>query len=550
MNSDTDEIKNRIDIVEFISEYVPLKRAGQNYKAPCPFHSEKTPSFMVSPQKQIFHCFGCGEGGDIFGFVMKYEGMDFREALEFLAGKAGVQIRKQDPGQQGVKQKLKAIQNEAMEFFAEHLARSGDALGYLKDRGIKEAAIEDFSLGHAPPGWHNLHEHLKGKGYEKQSIMQSGLVATGEKGAYDVFRNRIIFPIFDMQGELIAFGGRALGDGQPKYLNSPDTPLFRKSENLYALNRAKEGIRDKNYAIVVEGYMDAIMCHQYGIMNVVAPLGTALTEGHLRKIGRLVDNVLLVFDGDRAGTAAAKRSLPLITAHDMRAKVLLLPDGQDPDSILLDHGPDHLRKLIGTAFSPMEFLLNRQGAERLSAINDAVETVSKAKDPIFRDELILELSERSGINERSIREKLNTYKKTGSHSADRPRERPYDGETLLLSAAVSVPGKAEDIIEKLSLDEIKNPLIKDLLGKIAKQGRTPDSLMGSEGTDEERALLTKLSINPGFDIENIDRNIDDCIRTITRKRMDEEIRTAEMAGDLKLLKRLTSERQKLIQGAT
>jgi DNA primase len=325
MGSDLDEIRNRLDIVELVSDYVTLKRAGQNYKGLCPFHGEKTPSFMVSPQKQIYHCFGCGAGGDVFSFIMKYEGMEFRDAMELLAKRAGVELKGIDKGQQGQRQALRTIQAEAMSFYMAHLERSEAASRYLSERGVGEDTRKAFSLGYAPRGWQELYNHLRKKGFKEPFIMQSGLIAKGSKGPYDVFRERIVFPIFDIQGEPLAFGGRIIGNGQPKYLNSSDTALFKKGEILYALDKAKEGIREKGNVMVVEGYLDAIMCHQYGINNAVAPLGTALTSGHLRKIGRFTGNLLLVFDGDQAGKAAAMRSLHMVVEHGMRARVLMLP---------------------------------------------------------------------------------------------------------------------------------------------------------------------------------------------------------------------------------
>jgi DNA primase len=369
-----------------------------------------------------------------------------------------------------------------------------------------------------------------------------------------------------VHGEAIAFGGRVLGDEMPKYLNSPDTPLFKKRETLYALSRAKDGIREKGYAIVVEGYLDAIMCHQYGFTNTVAPLGTALTEGHVKKLNRLAGNLLLIFDGDAAGIAAAKRSMPLVLNQGIRTKILLLqkgedPDkilllqkGEDPDSILKARGADHMKNLIAGSSTPVEFLLKVQGS-RLEATNEAIEIISVINDPVLRDELILELSERTRIGERSIREKLNRYRRTGSHISQRPKSRPYDEETLLLSAAIALPDKAAEIADRISIDDIRNPAVKDLLKKLGVEGQSVEALM-STGSEEEKNLLSMLSVKPGFDILEVDKNVEDCLKQITKRHMDneikrvnEEIRSAEMAGNLKLLNRLLSERQRLIHGA-
>lgn len=545
-----DDIKSRLDIVEVISDSVALKRAGQNYKGLCPFHQEKTPSFMVSPQKQIFHCFGCGAGGDIFGFVMKHESLSFREALRLLANRAGIQLKSYGTGS-GDRDSIKAMQKEAMGFYVETLNRSGTAKAYLKDRELTEETQRSFSLGYAPPGWHQLYDRLKAKGFKDPLILQSGLVAAGNKGAYDIFRARIMFPIFDIHGGVIAFGGRVMDEAQPKYLNSPDTVLFKKGEALFALDRAKDGIRKTGYVIVVEGYLDTILCHQNGIGNVVAPLGTALTAGHLRRLGRFTDRLVVVFDGDEAGVAAAKRSLPLILEHGLRAKILLLPEQEDPDSILRARGPEYLRELLESVSSPVDFILKSSNAEKVDTIKEAIEIISKVKDPILRDEFIMELSDRTGTRELTIREGLKGLKRDLKPVRNRPAATlPYNEEHLLLSAVIHAPEKAEKILEKLRIEDMKDSMVREILGRIRSiKGRlNPDSLLGVAETDDERGLISRLSLQPGFDTSVVDKNIDDCIKKITKRQIDEKIREAEKSGDLKLLNCLLTERQQLIRG--
>jgi len=324
MNSIVEDIKLRIDIVDLIAEHVDLKRAGQNYKGLCPFHSEKTPSFMVSPSKQIFHCFGCNKGGDIFSFLMSSEGMTFQEAVSYLAQKAGInlEVRSLPPnvfigGQKpapagfkqgleirsGIKESLFAIYKEALIFFHNNLKFSKQTISYLNERGLNNETIEKFSLGYSKNEKDSLFNHLKSKGFTVEHIKTSGIVNANEHGIYDFFRDRLMFPIFDLQGRGVAFGGRIMSllKNAPKYINSPDSIIFKKGDLTYGLNIAKNSITQKGYAIITEGYMDVIMCHQYGIANAVAPLGTALTPGHLKKIKRFTDKVLLVFDGDAAG---------------------------------------------------------------------------------------------------------------------------------------------------------------------------------------------------------------------------------------------------------
>jgi DNA primase len=539
-----EEVKARLDIVEHISDYLPLKKAGHNWRGLCPFHPEKTPSFMVSREKQIFHCFGCGAGGDIIGFTMKQEGLTFPEALRILAKKAGVELVL-DPRAQGEREALKAIQWEALRFYQAALERSKEAKAYLKKRGVTEDSKKAFSLGWAPHGWQGLHEHLKGKGHKDPMLLKSGLFASGNKGLYDAFRERIMFPILDLHGEAIAFGGRLMGEGQPKYLNSSDTPLFKKGETLYALEKAKEEIRKRERAVVVEGYMDAIMCHQAGIANTVAPLGTALTAGHLKKLGRYAPRLVLVFDGDQAGLAAARRSLPLIFEHEMRADLLALPKGEDPDSVLRQRGREHFMALLEGAGSPVKFLLENSR----DPVNEAVGVIAKVRDPILRGEFIMELADRTGRNEGDIREKIGMLRRGGP--APEAGAEPYlkggqDEELLLLSTAIQAPERIPDIMDRVPLGELRDGLIREIFEKLST---LEGSLQGAHLTEEERSLVSRLSLHPGFDVENLDRNMEDCIRRITRRRYDERIKAAEKAGDLKLLSRLLTERQRLMQEA-
>jgi DNA primase len=302
----------------------------------------------------------------------------------------------------------------------------------------------------------------------------------------------------------------------------------------------------------VEGYLDAIMCHQHGISNAVAPLGTALTAGHLRKIGRFTGSLLLVFDGDQAGTAAATRSLYLVVEHGMRANVLVLPEGEDPDSILKNGGAERMSELMDKALTPIEFLLRTHG-EKFKATKEATAMISGTRDSILRSELIMELSDRTGINERDIREELSRHKKGIRQQPVQAGKRSYDEEILLLSAAVAVPEKAGDILERISVADIKDTLISGLLKKLTEGGLSPEVIVGTEGTEEERALLTRLSIEPGFDIDNVDKVVDDCIKKMALRRLDEEIEKAKTAQKTDKLAeeidRLTKKRQKLLQGA-
>lgn len=547
-----DEIKSRLDIVELVSEYVSLKRSGRNFKGLCPFHSEKSPSFMVNPERQMFHCFGCSAGGDAFAFVMKYENLTFPETLELLAKRTGVEIRKQSPKQQGERQRLRAMQQEALRYFQQALPRDKNVLQYIAQRGITQASVEKFSMGYAPDGWHNLRDHLRHLGFGEQETIRAGLVAAGQKGSYDIFRSRLMFAINDIHGDPIAFGGRILGDGQPKYLNSPDTPLFNKSETLYALDHSREGIRRAGRAAVAEGYLDAIMCHQHGLDFVVAPLGTALTQGHLRKLARYTEEVVLLFDGDAAGIAAAQRSLPLIIEGNLRASVLLLPEGEDPASLLQKEGTAALEALLERAMSPVAFLIERSGSER--ARQEAIELIARVQDPVTRDALVLELSERTRISEHAIREKLMTYRRTGEHGGQKTAIKSYNEEIFLLSAALHKPEVLEGICERISLAEISDPVVRSILESMREgaQDADDDSVQDGEAagplrlakTDEQRALLTRLMVEPGFDADDLSGIVEDCLKAIARKGLAHRIREAEEAGDWVLLKELLAEKMR------
>jgi len=546
-----DDIKSRLDIVELVSDYIELKKAGQNYKANCPFHSEKTPSFTVSQSKQIFHCFGCGAGGDIFGFVMKYENLDFQEALKMLAKKAGVQLSgyRFEDGLSERKERLYVIQKEALNTFTGNLKKSKTAIAYLDKRGVSHEMVEAFSLGYADRGRKVLYDHLRAKGLDDSLIIQSGLVFTGESGLHDAFKKRIMFPIFNIQGDAIAFGGRAIDDSMPKYLNSPETLLFKKSETLYGLNVAKDEIRKKGYVMIAEGYLDVIMCRQHGFLNVVAPLGTALTTGHLQKLGRFTKKVLLVFDSDAAGIAAAKRSLSILYEHGFRSKVLLLPERDDPDSFLRKNGSRAFQIKLSKSESMVDFILRLKG-DKADNIRTAIGIIDNAKDLILREELFKELAEKSGIRESVLRGETKKYEQRAGISRTPAAAKTagffYDEEVLLLSAIVAFPDRAPYIFDNLNIDRVCNPVVRQIFQEIKPLAdRLNMNTMLGILNDEGKALITRLSLNPGFDIEHVDNNIRDCLRDMAHCEIEEKIRLAKTSGDLRLLNSLLAERQKI-----
>lgn len=555
MNAESliDEIKAKLDIVDVISSYIELKRTGQNYKGLCPFHSEKTPSFTVSPDKQIFHCFGCSVGGNLVNFIMQHDNLSFPEALNLLAKKAGINLKghKFDNAGSSIKTKLTTIHKEVSKLFTGNLKQSKKAHAYLLERGLTEETISMFSLGYALKEWHNVSNYLKDENIPAPVILQSGLVSSGDKGMYDTFRDRVIFPINDLQGDIIAFGGRVMDGSEPKYLNSPDTLIFKKGENLYGLNLARDGIRKMGYAIIAEGYFDVAMCHQYGFTNTVAPLGTALTAGHLNKLGRFTRKLTLVFDGDKAGKMAARRSIPVLFEQGFVPKILLLPENDDPDSFLRKNKAAALQGLMDKAISPIAFIVNILRKDRMEAVRDAIEVISSARDMILREELVRELAEKTGLRETVLREeikRLGKKKETETKPATVREKIVYDEEFLLLSAAIAFPDKLEGILNIVPPDEFKNSTVRNLFRKMVLAKGRLDAMTTLLG-DDEKMLFERLALNQGFDPENTDTCIEDCIKKIVIKRFDERLREAEVAGDLKLFNSLLLERHRMAREA-
>ena len=414
---------NRVDIVDVIERHVPLKKAGTNYIACCPFHSEKTPSFTVSPTKQFYHCFGCGAHGSAVGFMMEYVGMDFVEAVNDLASRVGMQVpvQKKDvrPGmliykgggqdKENPSQDLFEVMNIVTRFYREQLKRSERGIAYLKERGLTGETAARFAIGYAPTGWQNLAEIFPN--YQSRILLEVGVVSeSGESKRYDRFRDRIMFPILNEKGRVVGFGGRVLEQNEPKYLNSPETPLFEKGRELYNLFTARRAIRDAEMVIVVEGYMDVVVLSQHGIEYVVATLGTATTPHHVQKLLRRTDNVVFCFDGDDAGRKAAWRALENSLAQFVDGKnlgFLFLPEGEDPDSYVRKFGKDAFEELIKQALPLSMFLfqglsegINLQTSEgRARLVQDAKPLLAQVVAPILALMLLKRLAELSGISQ-------------------------------------------------------------------------------------------------------------------------------------------------------
>jgi len=417
-----DRVKQQADIVRVVGEYVRLRKSGQNFVGLCPFHSEKTPSFAVHPVKQIYHCFGCGAGGDVFKFLMEMDKTDFPEAVRAVAEKCGIAIpqpRERSPEERKEQQQRTALvemHRDAAALFAKYLTTTAEgraAQGYLQDRGLDKEAIERFGLGLAPSGGDVLWRQLKSK-YPEKMIELSGLVGRDPNGrVYDRFRRRIMFPIANETGKVIAFGGRALGDDLPKYLNSPETPIYTKSRVLYHLDRAKEAMRQGDAVVLVEGYMDTIAVARTGITNVVASCGTSLTESQVKMITRFTRRIVVNYDPDNAGQAATERSLALLLEQNCEVRVLALPGGKDPDSFIRDEGAPAYRKLLEASPSYLDYLIGRArklgiatAEEKLRAVNFLMPFVQRIPDALLRSEWASRISQQLRVEEPVLREAL------------------------------------------------------------------------------------------------------------------------------------------------
>ena len=554
-----DEIKDRIDIIDLISEYVHLKKAGQNWKGLCPFHSEKTPSFTVSPAKQIFHCFGCGAGGDIFTFLLQYENLTFPEALSMLAKKAGVTLKAsgKSEARTGEKEKFLNMHKDARYFFQQHLEKNAGALDYLKRRGIDSDTQKSFSLGYAPKSWNALLTYLTRKGYKPETINKAGLAVQGTKGRYDTFRERIIFPIHDLRGEVVAFGGRAVNGGEPKYLNSPETLIFNKRRVLYGLDRAKDSIKKTGYTMFMEGYLDVITAHIHGFTSAVAPLGTAITQEHGKLIKRFTEDVIIVFDSDPAGIKAAGNAANILLESGINVKILSVPDKEDPDSFLRKKGKGAFQKLLEDPLSVVDFFV-RQGGKKYQIAREVLDMVSRVPNSIIQDDYIKMLSEKLNVEERLIRDEFGKIKKqlksgyrTSTPPAEPgPQKRPQE-ELYIIKILLQMSEKAEGISGTLLSEDFNDPALKGIFERIIN-GTTDlnDLLARCEG--EEKALLTRISLMP--DIEEHEKALSDCIKHLKGRRrkilfqeLQKKIKEAEQQKDSKLLKKYQVEYQKLLK---
>lgn len=607
------EIKNAADIVDIVSEAVLLKKAGKNHLGLCPFHSEKTPSFTVSPDKQIFYCFGCGTGGNVFSFLMKQEGLSFPEAVRGLGKRYGIDIpdRPLSPEQKkkiSERESLFDINRRAMEFYHQNLKSSGAgqvARTYLKKRGISQKTIDDFKIGYARDGWDYLLNFFLNKRISAALLEKSGLVLPkkNKSGHYDRFRNRIIFPIFDASMQVVGFGGRVLDDSLPKYLNSPETPVYNKSRSIYGIQRAKEKCRSTGLVFIVEGYLDVLALHQHGVENSIATLGTALTADHIRFLTRFASSMTLVYDSDDAGIRSAKRCISTFWQEhvDFRRQdvfreenadthILVLPAGHDPDSFVFEKGPELFLEAAANAPGIITFLMNcaidKHGLSttgKVRIIKELQEPLAAINDRVAQALYIQKLAERMGIAENAVLErirevsaqksKLRIADDGPSESADpthrtglrepgpgSKRSPMVDTENRFERQIIAMMLQYPDIIPEVkiykALNYFESITLKNIGEYILKSNFTStdqvSELMSRVDNEQKQTLIASLAMgdeswNMKGCLSLLGKFVEKGQKLRDRGVLEEQIRAAEKSNDHDLLLKLLNQKQKMAE---
>lgn len=563
------QIKERINIIDVVSDFLPLKKVGVNYKGLCPFHSEKTPSFTVNEEKQIFHCFGCGAGGNAITFLMKAGGMTFPDAVTELAKKAGVSIPKDDWNISSAKNDKRSalfeVNEAAASFYHRILKDSGKGRGYLEKRGLTEDIVNDYNLGYGGDGWDSLYGFLSKKGASLAMAEELGLIIPKKSGGYyDRFRGRIIFPIFDIHGQVIGFGGRSIDGSEPKYLNSSESALFKKSDSLYGLTVAKKWIKEADEALIVEGYMDLLSLHQAGIKNSVATLGTALTAGHLRLIKRLTGNIVTIFDADQAGVKATLRALDLFLTEGVRARVLSMPEGHDPDTFVRETGADRFRKEIKSARPLMEFFINEalkgknadeiQG--KLKVVDEVLPYIERLPSRIEQGHYLKIVSERIGVNEELLFKEMRKRGGSAPKKFDVKLQKSVNpavtltAEKKVIQMAIRYPELRERVIDSGVLGDFQDDRLR-LFGESLFAAPAGADLVKYFEDEEDRGVYLKLVMEMLETVEP-EKELDDCIKSLRlhklrkdKERLRKEMEEAAKKGDEGLLMELRGRHRQL-----
>ena len=551
-----EEVLERANIYEVVSQFVTLKKAGRNYVGLCPFHADTKPSFTVNEEKNLFYCFGCQRGGTPIQFLMDMKNLTFVEALEELARRYGVKIeydKKSISESYKRRQALLELNEEAKRFFRAQLLSAGGerARNYIASRGISDDVAKRFELGYAPNSWDALLKHLKAKGFSEQLAESAGLVVRGSSGRlHDRFRDRVMFPIIDAQGNTIAFGGRVIDAGEPKYLNSPETEVFKKGKTFFGLYQARQHMREM--AIVVEGNFDCIVMHQHGFRGTVATLGTALTADHVRLISKYTDRLALIFDGDSAGQRALERSAELFAGQNIQPLAVVLPEGEDPDSFCQKNGAESLKELIESSSPILEHMIQkwseRAGGsieQRASAANAVIELLAQVKDRLRRDLLLQLAADKLGINEESLRFKLRSVIRSRAKQQSAQDEETATDHSCRLSPAKTIieaflqfPELVGEFTERFAgwerVFENESDAWSKALVRIVEEGEmNVESLLADPELTELAAPLSELMLRQGSfaDIGKARRAANDCALKMAEKKVK-----AKLASITRMLK--------------
>ncbi len=542
------EVRQQADIVEIISEYVPLERTGKNYKGLCPFHKEKTPSFVVNPDMQLFKCYGCGVGGNVFTFLMQYEKYTFPEAVQTVAQRVGVSLETSSLDQTSPQRQridtLYRLHTEAAEYFARQLSENDESQyvrDYLSRRGIDQAAARMFLLGYALSAWDDLCKTFAKK-YPRDLLLESGVVIQKKSGVgeYDRFRERLMIPISDERGRVMAFGGRILGDGEPKYLNSPENPIFHKARTLFGLHQAKEAIRRTGTAIIVEGYFDMIVPYSCGVRNVAATMGTALTEQHLRLLQRYAKKVVLVFDADAAGVKATLRTLDLFLQSGFEARAGVLPQGEDPDSFVRKNGAEAFQHVIDKAPLLLDFIRDRileqydlsSIEQQIACASQLLPTIVKIRDIVERDLQLNKTADLLKVSDKALLEEFKKISATGELRVQQRKKTPQTPkhspiprlEQYLLKALLKDKRLIAAIRAELDPQEVSHPVARKVLetlfvfeDKTDFEAKVLDLFQGTSAQNDlaDLFLHTDEIIDPA-------RTVQDCLRQLRQRRFERQ----------------------------
>ena len=570
-----EEVKKAADIVEVIGQYVELKKRGQNYIGLCPFHSERSPSFTVNQSKQIYHCFGCGRGGDVFTFWMEYHNSDFPQSLKTLAERYNIPLPQKrdvyaDRKKTELKEQLFKINNLAGRYFHTILVKSANGKpgrDYFSRRHISKETIAQFRLGYAVNKWDGLLDYLKSKNCSLDRAAKAGLlIPKNNKEYYDRFRGRIMFPIFDLNHHSIGFGGRILDDSLPKYINTPETPIYHKGYSLYGLDSAFENIRKSDLAIIVEGYMDMLVLRQHGISNVVASLGTALTSDQIRRLKGYTKNVVVLFDPDDAGREAALKSFPLFLNEGISAKVVVLPQGKDPDSFVNKYGSDAFKKLLRRAAPIFDFYLDQTLANMGHGVDGQIKALSEVL-PVFMDLgqgatrflYVHRFAEKTGINEATVWEELKYREGTGknergisqlkSRFSETQDPRKYGSDLQFFNLLLHYPEKIDTFRDQEWKLIVSDPEIIAIIKVIMEKYPSEVSLDRIEefldSPVAKEQLRVSLMSKPFYSTESVSQAVSEFEKKIAKVKVSQSIKKASAEGDMEMLNRLIREKQDL-----